>query len=552
MKTNKSKSTLFIVVITLLVAFAASKKSCNKSFQITQHLEIFANLIKELNTYYVDDIDPASTIKTGIDAILESLDPYTNFITEEELEYYNILTTGEYGGIGAVIGTRNNQNIVLMSYKDFPAHKSGLQIGDEIVKVNGENVVNKPISYISDLLKGAPNTSVQLVVNRYDVAKPIKLELVREKIKLKNVPYFNIIEEDVGYIRLAEFTTSAAAEVKAALKELKERGAEKLILDLRGNPGGILEEAVKVANLFIEEGLTVVETRGKLASLNSTYKTEEPAYDSSLPIIALVNEGSASAAEIIAGVMQDYDRGVLIGESTFGKGLVQVTRPLSYNTQLKLTAAKYYIPSGRSIQAIDYTNRDRSGRPEKIADSLRTAFKTKNGRIVYGGRGIDPDIEGEKYVWAPITVCLLGKGLVFDYATIFHAKHDQIGSARTFEISETQYQDFVKWLTDKDYDYTTEVEKSIERLTEQAKKEKYYEAIKEQIVSLKEKVQHNKEADLQTFKEEIKFILKQEIVARYYLQEGIIEATLDDDLDIKKALTLLKNVKQYDTILKKQ
>lgn len=551
MKTNKYKNTLFIVVAILFVAFIASKQSRNKYFEIKQHLEIFANLIKELNTYYVDDIDPALTIKTGIDAILRSLDPYTNFITEKELAYYNTLTTGEYGGIGAVIGTRNNQNIVLMSYRDFPAHKSGLQIGDEIVKVDGENVTHKPISYISDLLKGVPNTPVQLVVHRYGVAKPIKLELVREKIKLKNVPYFNIIEAGVGYIKLFEFTVNAAVEVKTALKELKERGAEKLILDLRGNTGGILEEAVNVANLFIEEGLTVVETKGKLASLNNTYKTEKPAYDPRLPIVVLVDGMSASAAEIVAGVIQDYDRGVLIGESTFGKGLVQVTRPLSYNTQLKLTTAKYYIPSGRSIQAVDYTRKARSGGTEKIIDSLRKEFKTKNGRIVYDGRGIDPDLKEEKYTLAPVTLCLLEKGLLFDYATIFHAQHDQISSARDFKISEQQYQDFVMWLAGKNYDYNTEVEKSIELLIEQAKKEKYSEAIQKQIVALKANVQHNKEADLQKFKEGISAILKEEIAARYYLQEGIIETRLDSDLAIKKALILLKNRQQYDAILKR-
>ncbi|MEL7065606.1 MAG: S41 family peptidase, partial [Bacteroidota bacterium] len=343
-----------------------------------------------------------------------------------------------------------------MLYKDCPAHKAGVYVGDTIIRVNGEDMAAQPLDHISSLLKGMPSTQVQLTVVRQGVEQPITLTLTREKVNLKNVPYFGKVQDEIGYIRLANFATHAADEVQAALKSLQERGAQKLILDLRGNPGGILEEAIKVVNLFIDEGLTVVATKGKIASWAKTYTTTQSAYDSHLPVIVLIDQKSASAAEIVAGVIQDYDRGLLMGKSTFGKGLVQSTRSLSYNTQLKLTTARYYLPSGRSIQKIDYRQQKGTEQTVQEEQEVRSVFTTQAGRIVYEQEGVAPDIGGEKWRWAPITISLIEKGLVFEYATHFQAQNSHIAPASKFALSDAQYQDFVTWLQDKDYPYTIE------------------------------------------------------------------------------------------------
>ena len=517
-----------------------------KYFKFSKNFEIFADILRELNIYYVDDINPDTLVKTGIDAMLYSLDPYTSFLTEEDLENLQTFTTGEYGGIGAIIGRRENRTIVVMLYKDSPAHKAGLCVGDEIRQVNGEDMMDKPIVHISSLLKGTPSTSVQLSVIRNSAEQILTFTLTREKVILKNVLYSGQIQEDVGYIRLANFSTHAAEEVKDAIEDLKKSNTQKLILDLRGNPGGILEEAIIVVNLFIEQGMAVVATQSKIAALAKTYMTTQHAYDTTIPIIILIDQNSASAAEIVAGVIQDYDRGVLMGKNTFGKGLVQTTRPLSYNTQLKLTTAKYYIPSGRSIQKIDY-HRQRQGDSAELADVSKDIFTTHTGRKVYGGNGIVPDIEIRELNLAPITTSLMKQGLIFDYATYFQANNRHIVPAKAFVLSATQYEDFVAWLQDKDYIYT--LEPNIDRLLRQAQKECYAESTQEQIVLLKEYIQSDKQEDLKKFEEEIKLILQEEIVARYYFQEGAIEAMLYHDQTIQKACAFFQNMHQYHNLL---
>jgi carboxyl-terminal processing protease len=362
------------------------------------------------------------------------------------------------------------------------------------------------------------------------------------------VPYYGQIKKDIGYIRLAGFTTHVADEVQDALKNLQESGTKKLILDLRGNPGGILEEAIKVVNLFIEQDLVVVATKGKVASLAKTYTTAQRAYDTTVPIIVLIDQKSASASEIVAGVLQDYDRGVLIGKNTFGKGLVQTTRLLSHNTQLKLTTSKYYLPSGRSIQKIDHSCQHQNNTTEQIIDLPKKIFTTQAGRRVYDANGITPDLEGDRLSLAPITVSLIEQGLIFDYVTLFHAQNDQIVPAKDFVFSTAQYRDFVAWLKDKDYAYT--IEPSIDQLLQQAQDESYTVGIKEQILLLKSQIQHHKGEDLKNFEEEIKLILQEAIIARYYFQEEAIEAMLDHDKNIQKACTLFQDMRQYDSLLK--
>ena len=538
-----------VIVVLVLSGLWAFTNPGEKYFEITKNLDIFATLYKEVNTYYVDDVSPNQLIKTGIDAMLGSLDPYTNYIPEDDIEDYRTMTTGQYGGIGALIGTRNGKNMIIMPYEGFPAHKAGLKIGDEIIEVNGIDVKRKAYTDISKLLRGQANSSLKIVVKRFNSTEPIEVEMVREKITIDNVPYFGMIDDDIGYIKLSDFTTNAGKEVKSAVIELKNQGAKKMILDLRGNPGGLLNEAVNVSNIFIPKGSEVVSTKGKMKDWNKTYKALNPPVDTEMPVVVLTSSSSASASEIVAGVVQDYDRGILVGQKTFGKGLVQATRPLTYNSQLKVTTAKYYIPSGRCIQAIDYSHRNEDGSVGKVPDSLKVAFKTRNGRTVYDGGGVDPDIKVEIDYLPPIAVSLISKGLLFDYATIYHYSHDAISKPRDFSLSDSEYQKFISWLSDKEYDYTTKVENTIDELIEQAKKEKYYEDIDQQIKSLRSRVEHNKESDLQKFKADIKQILEEEISSRYYLGPGVVEASFSADNDVKEALKVLNDAQLYNQLL---
>jgi len=533
------------VVGTLLFSFNPKN---DKLFSIAKNLDIFASLVRELDSYYVDEIDPDELVSVGINAMLEELDPYTEYIPEENSDDFRMMTTGEYGGVGALIGNRTGTNMILMPYKGFPAQVGGLRIGDQILKIDSTVVVEEETAEISKLLKGPANTPVQVTVKRGE--DTLRMDLTRKKIVISNVPYYGMVNENTGYIKLTDFTTNASSDVRQALIALKAEGAQKLILDVRDNPGGVLKEAVEIVNLFIPKGREVVRTIGKLQSVNSVYKTERSPLDKDIPLVVLINERSASAAEIVAGALQDYDRAVLIGRKTFGKGLVQSTIPLSYNSQVKVTTAKYYIPSGRCIQAIDYSDRDEEGNARTIPDSLRKEFKTSNGRIVLDGAGIEPDEKVESKAYAPITYSLVARSLIFEYANEFFLKHDTIVCPRQFKISDELYQDFVHWLGDKEYDYTTQVEKAIEDLVKFSEKEKYFEDIKNEIASLKKSVSHSKEQDLITFKEEIKEALKDEIVSRYYYEQGMVETSLDEDIEINKSIQVLNDGEQFASMLK--
>lgn len=547
---KKSIKRIFLGVFFLsIIGLFSFNNPSERFFEISKNLDIFATLFKEVNTYYVDDINPNQLISTGIDAMLASLDPYTNYIPEDAIEDFRTMTTGQYGGIGALIGQRNGKNMVLMPYRGFPAQLSGLLIGDEILKIDGIDVKNKPTSEISKLLKGQANTDLNLTIKRYGDNAPMEVNLKREKITIQNIPYHGMVNENIGYIKLSDFTAGASKEVKDALQELKSKGAKKIIFDLRDNPGGLLSEAVNISNLFIPKGSEVVSTKGKMTDWNKSYKALNSPFDTDMPITILTSNRSASAAEIVAGVIQDYDRGVLVGQKSFGKGLVQATRPLTYNSQLKVTTAKYYTPSGRCIQAIDYSHRNLDGSVGKVPDSLKVAFKTKNGRVVYDGGGVDPDLPVERKNYSPISTSLVTKGLIFDYATEYRYKNAKIASPKDFQVSDEEYNKFVAWLSDKDYDYVTEVEKTIDELIEHARNEKYYEDIDKQILALKAKVKHNKETDLQKNKEEIKSLLKEDIVSRYYLQQGIIEASFNHDVDVQQAIEILNDAQRYEQIL---
>lgn len=549
MKIRRMKKFGLGIVLLVVFGLVSFDTPNERYFEIAKNLDIFSTLFKEVNAYYVDEVDPTQLMNTGINAMLSSLDPYTNYIPEDDIEDYRTMTTGQYGGIGALIGKNNGKNVVIMPYEGFPAHKAGLKIGDEILMVDSIDVSNKTTADISQLLKGQAKKPLAITVKRYNIDEPITINLAREKIKIDNVPYYGMVTEDVGYIQLSDFTQGAGKEVANAVEELKKTGAKKIVLDLRDNPGGLLVEAVNVANVFIDKGREVVSTKGKITDWNKSYKTLNPATDASIPLAVLTSNRSASAAEIVSGVVQDYDRGVLVGERTFGKGLVQATRPLTYNSQLKVTTAKYYIPSGRCIQAINYSIKNLDGSVNKIPDSLKVAFKTENGRLVYDGGGVNPDVAADRKVFAPITISLASKGLFFDYATIYYYKNGEIAKPMEFELTDAEFSEFVKWLDDKDYDYTTKVEKTIDNLTEIAKKEKNYENIKAQIDILRKEVQHNKDQDLKLFSEEIKKVLEEEIVARYYLSKGELEAGFDTDLQLLEAIDVLNEADKYNELL---
>ncbi|HEX8505122.1 MAG TPA: S41 family peptidase [Hymenobacter sp.] len=532
-----------------LVSFRAASDN-ERYFEIAKNLDIFATLFKEVNTYYVDEVTPAKLVKTGIDAMLRSLDPYTNYIPEDDIEDFRTMTTGQYGGIGASVVKRNGKTVVQTAYEGYPAQKAGLLPGDEILDINGVVVDKKSNSDISKLLKGQANSIVKLLVTRYGQDKPIQIDITRDKIQVDNVPYTGMISGDVGYFQLGGFTVDAGREVRAAVTKLKEQGAKKIVFDIRDNPGGLLNEAVNISNLFIDKGLDVVSTKGKVTEWNKTYKALDQPLDTQIPVAIITSNRSASASEIVSGVLQDYDRAVVVGERTFGKGLVQATRPLSYNSQLKVTTAKYYIPSGRCIQEIDYAHRSEDGTLGKFPDSLRTAFKTTAGRTVYDGGGVAPDIEVQDREIADITRVLLQKSYLFDYATRYRAEHASIPAARAFKLSDADYQKFVGFLQGKNISYSTDAEKSLTELSKKVKEEKHYDDVKAELEAIRKKVTVNKANDLQRFKPEIKELLEQEIVSRYYFEKGRTEAGFDDDPNIIQAVAVLNDPNRYAALLK--
>jgi carboxyl-terminal processing protease len=548
-KISLMKALRLIIILVLGINLSVFSQALNSSsFEVSKNLDIMTNVFKELNNNYVDEVNYGNLMKTGIDAMLEELDPYTVFISEAEIEDYNFMTTGQYGGIGALIHKQGKYVVISEPYENSPAYKAGLQAGDKILTINGADATNKSVSDVSQMLKGQPGTKLNLQIDR-DNFKMDRV-VIRENVSIPNVAYYSRFDDGIGYIKLTGFTQNSGKEVKDAFLKLKEQGSlTGLILDLRDNGGGLLNEAVTITNLFVKKGELVVSTKGKTPDRNKSYKTLSTPIDPNIPLVVLVNGMSASASEIVAGAIQDLDRGVIIGERTFGKGLVQNIIPLSYNTQMKVTVAKYYIPSGRCIQSVDYVHRDSLGRSVSIPDSLTNAFKTKGGRTVYDGAGINPDIAVEEHLYSNIALSLLSKYLFFDYANKFRREHDSILPAKDFKITDEIYADFVNWLQDKDYDYVSRSEKMLADLKKTAETEQYYDELKQEFDLLESKMIHNKQADLEKFRPEIERILKNEIVARYYNQKGRVEAAIVDDKEVKLAREVLKDQKKYVSVL---
>ena len=544
----KKKIALFSLPI-IVLALLSFTPPAERYFEIAKNLDIFASLFKEVNALYVDEINPNKLIRTGIDAMLNSLDPYTNYIAEDEVEDYRTMNTGQYGGIGAVTREIGDRTVVTLVYEGYPAYKNGLKIGDEILKMDEVDLSKISQEEANHLMRGQVGTSVVLTIKRIGVDEPTKLEFKREKIKISNVPYFGMVSSTVGFVQLTDFTPEAGKEVKNAVVTLKEKGATSIILDLRGNPGGLLFEAVNICNIFIPKGKKVVTTKGKVEDSNIHYETLNNPVDLDIPVAVLINRGSASASEIVAGTLQDYDRAVVIGEKSYGKGLVQLSRPLSYNSQIKITTAKYYTPTGRCIQVLDYTHRREDGSVESIPNSLKKEFKTSKGRTVFDGGGIDPDIIVTESEPAAITQTLYVTGYLFDYATIYASQHSTLPPAAEFSLTDQEYQEFVNWMKNKPYNYRSELEKRLALFTNEAKKERYYSDLKIQLDQITTKLAESRKNDLVTFKDQIKLLLEEDIVSRYYLEKGAVEVAFKYDDDVKKSIEVLNNPTQYKKIL---
>ncbi len=521
---------------------------CFWYFEVSKNLDIFTTLFREVNIYYVDETKPGEMIEKAIDSMLKDLDPYTTYIPESDIEDFRFQTTGQYGGIGAMIRKKGDHVVIAEPYQGFPADKAGLKAGDKLLEIDGKSVKGKTTQDVSSVLKGQPGVEVELLIERPGTEKPLRKVFTREEVKVKSIPYMGMVDEGIAYVRLRSFTRNCANEVKDAIDTLKSENVVKgLVLDLRGNPGGLLNESVDLCNLFIDKNQEVVSTKGKIKEWEKSYKTRYNPLDKELPLVVLINQSSASASEIVSGTIQDLDRGVVIGKKSFGKGLVQQTRKLSYNSQLKVTVAKYYTPSGRCIQALDYGSRNDDGSVGKVADSLKTAFKTRNGRLVYDGGGVDPDIIVKQDTYAEIVGSLLSKQLIFDFATEFVLNNASIDVPGEFQITDDLYEGFVKFLTDKDYEYETNTEKELIELIELAEEE--YAEFKMDLEELQKKLQSYKEDDIQKYKSQISELILSELMARYYYQEGRIVASLADDVVLEEAISVLHDSSRYNGIL---
>lgn len=543
----KKRLFVFGLPVVALVIFSFTPAS-ERYFEIAKNLDIFATLFKEVNAAYVDEVNPSTLVKTGIDAMLESLDPYTNYIPEEMVEDYRTLNTGQYGGIGAYTREIGGRTVVTMVLQGYAAQRSGLKIGDEVLKIDNKDLSTLEPGEEGHLMKGQVGTPVSLTVKRMGSDKPIKLDFKREKIKISNVPYYGMLENNIGYVQLLEFTPDAGKEVKNAVVALKEKGATSIVLDLRNNPGGLLDEAVNVCNVFIPKGKLVVTTKGKIE--HQDFQTNFSPIDTEIPVAVIINRGSASASEIVAGTLQDYDRAVIVGEKSFGKGLVQVSRQLTYKAQLKVTTAKYYTPTGRCIQVLDYSHRREDGSVLSVPDSLKRAFKTAGGRTVYDGGGIDPDVKLQPAEPHPLTQKLFQDGFIFDYATLYAFNHPKLGEPRNFSLSNEEYQQFVNWMKGKNYSYTSNLDVKLKQLIQEAEDENYYTDLKPHIDQIRTKIAENKKNELTLYKDQIKKLLEEDIMARYYLEEGTVQVGFKYDQELKKASEVLLNRSNYSRLLK--
>ncbi|KAA2245310.1 S41 family peptidase [Chitinophaga agrisoli] len=548
---HKKGKILLLALVLLAGAGILAFNENDKYFQIAKNMDIFAAFYRELNTYYVDDLSPEKVMHKGIEAMLEETDPYTDFVPEENLDDLKFMATGKYGGVGASINTNGDTTVITDIYEGSPMHRAGVKPGDLLLSLDGKPTKGMDQEEISRLLKGAPGTSLDMVLQNPMTGKDVTKKIVREEINVMPVSYSGMVNNDIGYIKMVQFTENSGAQVQMAFEKLKQQqpAMNGVILDLRGNPGGLLDEAVAVSNIFIDKNKLIVSTKGKVKNWDREYKTPQAPVDMNIPLVVLTNRSSASASEIVAGAVQDLDRGVVIGQRSFGKGLVQTTRPLPYNAKLKVTTAKYYTPSGRCIQAIDYSHRNEEGEVDYVPDSMRRAFTTVAGRKVKDGGGIEPDDQVEPVFLSQVAITLLRRQYIFDYATQYYYAHPKVQDAGTFEMTEDDFSDFLRFLDGKDYSYKTHSEEALESFESTARKEKYYDAVSKEFEALQLKMKHDKKQDLLKNKTEIKRLLEEEIMNRYYLQKGRIEKSLAWDNEVNEAVKVLHAPDRYHHLL---
>ncbi|MBV6653889.1 MAG: S41 family peptidase [Mameliella sp.] len=532
------------IVGIVVIGMSATMSPRNKYFEILKNLEIFTNLYKEINTYYVDDVDPGQLMRTGIDAMMESLDPFTNYISESEIEGYRFMTEGKYNGIGAISQKIDSFVTIVELYEGQAADKAGLKPGDRLISIDGKDAVGKTPEQVNNILRGFPGTEVVLEIRRFGRSEDFKVSLTRTEVEVENVPYFGMLNDDIGYVALTTFTRQAGKNVASALQSLKAENdnLKGVVFDLRGNGGGLLNEAVNVSNVFIPRGEIVVTTKGKVKEWDRTFSTMGNSTDEEIPVVVLINDRSASASEIVSGVIQDYDRGVLMGQRSYGKGLVQNTRDIGYNSKLKLTTAKYYIPSGRCIQSVEYED----GEPVDIPDDRRTPFTTRNGRTVLDGGGVKPDIMVEKYTDASIVKSLIDQHLIFDFVTAHFSSVDSVVAVEEYQFDD--FQAFVDYLDTRSFQYDTESEKLLKKLVKAGKNDGY--DLKAEIATIQEGIKSSKKDALQRNEAIIVGLIEKEVATRYYYQKGKIKMGLRNDKEIEDAITLLNDTPRYNEILK--
>ncbi len=540
-----------LILVFSISIFSFQSHAQTSGFEVIKSMELMDLIYQHLDMYYVDEPKPGTLSKFAIDAMLKELDPYTVYYHESNMEDYLLMTTGQYGGIGAVIRKIGDYTYIAEPYEGNPAQKSGLKAGDKILSIDGRDMKAKKSDDVSSSLKGPKGSTIQVKVLRNNKDE-VTIPITRDEIKIPHIPYTGMVSETVGYINLNTFMQpTTATDVKAAVLDLKSKGMKELVLDLRGNGGGLLIEAVKIVNFFVKKGQVVVTTKGRVEEENRVYKTLDEPVDLNIPLVVLVDEGSASASEIVAGSLQDLDRAVIIGNTSYGKGLVQRTYDLKYGSKIKLTIAKYYTPSGRCVQRLEYYDKESGQKAKAIPDSLIKVFKTVNGREVIDARGIEPEVTIKEKEYSRLTAMLVGNNLVFNYATDYFYNHLTIAEAGKFALSDADYEAFKQLAIKDTFDYSTASEEMLKKMKETAEEEGYFEDAKAQYDELMQKVVPSKERDLEKFKEEIKNIIENEIISRYYYQKGrTIDSFRNDDY-LKKAIEVLKNTQEYNTILKK-
>ena len=536
-------------LIFLLFLFHDVKAQSN-GFEVLKNLEIMDQVYEHLDLYFVDEPQLGKLSKTSIDAMLKELDPYTVYYHESNIEDYRLMTTGQYGGIGALIRRMGDDTYIAEPYEGNPAEKSGLKAGDKIISIDGKPMYKKSSDDVSTALKGPKGTTIKVEIERLIEGKKI-ISITRDEIKIPDVPYFGMVDKEIGYVKLNSFTQTAASDVKSAIEKLKKEGMSKLVLDLRDNGGGLLIEAVKIVNFFVPKNTVVVSTKGRVKEENRVYTTLEEPIDTDIPLAILVDGGSASASEIVAGSLQDLDRAVILGQTSYGKGLVQRNYDMKYGSKIKLTIAKYYTPSGRCVQRLEYYDKETGEKPKEIADSLLKTFQTKNGRKVIDGRGIEPDVNVELDDLSRLSAMLLTKNLIFNYATEFTSKNSTISKPEEFNLSDLQYEEFKEFALNTDFSYTTASEEVLKKMKETAEKEGYFDEVKSEYDLMMTKVTPSKSRDLDKFKKEISQMLDNEIVSRYYYQKGRTINSFRYDNVLLKAKDILENSNEYNTILKK-